>query len=131
MTSKSVPDRYGVVGHPVDHSRSPLIHTVFARQTGQNLTYELIDAEPAAFETAVRGFGAAGGKGLNVTVPHKEAAFALCGAKSEAATAAGAVNTISIVEGALRGDNTDGVGLIRDVTVNLRQPLAGARIVVL
>ena len=127
----SSPDRYALVGHPVEHSRSPLIHTVFARQTGQRLTYELIDAEPAAFETAVRGFGAAGGKGLNVTVPHKESAFALCGAKSEAATAAGAVNTISIVDGALRGDNTDGVGFIRDVTVNLRQALAGARIVVL
>ena len=128
---KQSPDRYALVGHPVEHSRSPLIHTVFARQTGQRLTYELIDAEPAAFETAVRGFGAAGGKGLNVTVPHKEAAFALCGQRSEAATAAGAVNTISIVDGALRGDNTDGIGFIRDVTVNLRQSLAGARIVVL
>jgi len=128
---KSAPDRYGLVGHPVEHSRSPLIHTVFARQTGQRLTYELIDATPAAFETAVRGFGAAGGKGLNVTVPHKEAAFALCAEHGEAAVVAGAVNTISMVAGALRGDNTDGVGFIRDVTVNLRQPLAGARIVVL
>src|SRR5262252_3690195 len=73
----SPPDRYAVIGHPVDHSRSPLIHTLFARQTQQNLTYELIDAEPKDFETAVRGFGAAGGKGVNVTVPHKEAAFAL------------------------------------------------------
>lgn len=127
----SPPDRYALVGHPVEHSRSPLIHTVFARQTGQRMTYELIDAEPAAFETAVRGFGAAGGKGLNVTVPHKEAAFALCAEHGVAATVAGAVNTISIVEGGLRGDNTDGAGFIRDVTVNLRQGLAGARIVVL
>src|SRR6185503_10997194 len=102
------PDRYALVGHPVDHSRSPLIHTVFARQTGQRLTYELIDAEPAAFETAVRGFGAAGGKGLNVTVPHKQAAFALCKKVSDAAKVAGADNTI-----------------------NLRQGLAGKRIVVL
>jgi shikimate dehydrogenase len=125
------PDRYALVGHPVEHSRSPLIHTVFARQTAQRLTYELIDAEPAEFETAVRGFGAAGGKGLNVTVPYKEAAFALCRQNSEAATAAGAVNTISIVDGNLSGHNTDGIGLIRDVTVNLRQTLAGARIVVL
>jgi shikimate dehydrogenase len=131
MTNKTPPDRYALVGHPVEHSRSPLIHTVFARQTGQRLTYELIDAEPAAFETAVRGFGAAGGKGMNVTVPHKEAAFALCSRSSDAATAAGAVNTISIVEGALIGHNTDGIGLIRDLTVNLRQQLAGARIVVL
>jgi shikimate dehydrogenase len=131
MTTKPVPDRYGVVGHPVDHSRSPLIHTVFARQTGQNLTYELFDCAPAAFETAVRGFGAAGGKGLNVTAPHKEAAFELCDDHSEAARAAGAVNTITIKAGHLRGDNTDGVGFIRDVTVNQRQALGGRRIVVL
>jgi shikimate dehydrogenase len=131
MTNKPVPDRYGVVGHPVDHSRSPLIHTVFARQTNQNLTYELLDCEPAAFETAVRGFGAAGGKGLNVTVPHKEAAFELCDDHSEAARVAGAVNTISITAGRVRGDNTDGVGFIRDVTVNQRQLLADRRVVVL
>jgi shikimate dehydrogenase len=128
---KPSPDRYALVGHPIEHSRSPLIHTVFARQTAQRLTYELIDADPAEFETAVRGFGAAGGKGLNVTVPHKEAAFALCSQNSEEATVAGAVNTISIVEGRLSGHNTDGIGFIRDVTVNLQQPLAGARIVVL
>ena len=129
--NKSAPDRYGLVGHPVEHSRSPLIHTVFARQTRQRLTYELIDAEPSAFETAVRGFGAAGGKGLNVTVPHKEAAFALCDETSTAARAAGAVNTISITRGRLRGDNTDGMGFMRDVTVNQREVLAGRRIVVL
>ena len=128
---KSPPDRYALVGHPVEHSRSPLIHTVFARATGQRLTYELIDAEPAAFETAVRGFGAAGGKGLNVTVPHKQAAFALCAKLSETATAAGAVNTISIEPGGLHGHNTDGIGLVRDLTVNLRRALAGKRIVVL
>lgn len=127
----SAPDRYGLVGHPVEHSRSPLIHTVFARQTRQRLTYELIDAAPEALETAVRGFGAAGGRGLNVTVPHKEAAFALCDASSEAATAAGAVNTISILDGRLRGDNTDGVGFIRDLTVNQGQSLTGKRVLVL
>jgi len=131
MTNKPVPDRYGVVGHPVEHSRSPLIHTVFARQTGQHLTYELLDAEPAAFETAVRGFGAAGGKGLNITVPHKEAAFALCDERSDAARVAGAVNTISIKAGRLVGDNTDGVGLIRDLTVNLGCKLAGARVLLM
>ncbi|HET8697591.1 MAG TPA: shikimate dehydrogenase [Gammaproteobacteria bacterium] len=125
------PDRYAVVGHPVAHSKSPLIHQLFARQTGEHLTYELLDAEPEHFETAVRGFGAAGGKGLNVTVPHKEAAFALVDERSEAASMAGAVNTISIDGGKLRGDNTDGVGFVRDVTVNHRQPLAGARVAVL
>jgi shikimate dehydrogenase len=129
--NKRAPDRYGLVGHPVEHSRSPLIHTLFARQTGQHLTYELIDASPEAFETAVRGFGAAGGKGLNVTVPHKEAAFALVDEVSDVATAAGAVNTISIDHGRLRGDNTDGIGFIRDVTVNHRQTLAGRKIIVL
>jgi len=127
----SPPDRYAVVGHPVDHSRSPLIHTLFARQTRQNLTYELIDAEPKDFETAVRGFAAAGGKGVNVTVPHKEAAFALVDETGDAAKAAGAVNTISFLAGKLRGDNTDGVGLIRDLTANEHVTLAGRRVLVL
>ena len=129
--TKSPPDRYALVGHPVAHSRSPLIHTVFARATGQRLTYELIDAAPEGFETAVRGFGAAGGKGLNVTVPHKQAAFALCKVLSDAAKVAGAVNTISFVAGTLHGHNTDGTGLVRDITVNLRQAMAGKRIAVL
>ncbi|HZL96216.1 MAG TPA: shikimate dehydrogenase, partial [Vicinamibacterales bacterium] len=128
--NKQPPDRYGLVGHPVEHSRSPLIHRLFARQTGRDLSYELIDALPEELETAVRGFGAAGGKGLNVTVPHKEAAFALVKERSAAATAAGAVNTISIDRGRLRGDNTDGIGFVRDVTVNQRQTLAGRRIIV-
>src|SRR6478752_7183072 len=124
-------DRYAVIGHPIDHSRSPLIHTLFARQTQQKLTYELIDAEPKDFETAVRGFAAAGGKGVNVTVPHKEAAFALVDETGEAAKAAGAVNTISFRAGRLRGDNTDGVGLIRDLTVNSQVTVAGRRVLVL
>ena len=79
----------------------------------------------------MRGFGAAGGKGVNVTVPHKEAAFALVDELSEAANAAGAVNTISFVAGRLRGDNTDGIGLIRDLTTNQHVTLAGRRILVL
>ena len=129
--NSSPPDRYAVVGHPVDHSRSPLIHTLFARQTQQNLTYELLDAEPKDFETAVRGFAAAGGKGVNVTVPHKEAAFALVDETGDAAKAAGAVNTISFRAGKLRGDNTDGAGLIRDLTSNEHVTLAGRRLLVL
>ncbi|MEO8466459.1 MAG: shikimate dehydrogenase [Gammaproteobacteria bacterium] len=125
MTNNSAPpDRYGVVGHPIEHSRSPFIHTLFARQTGQHLTYELIDASPAAFETAVRGFGAAGGRGLNVTLPHKEAAFALVDELSHAARMAGAVNTITMDGNRLLGDNTDGVGFIRDITVNQGLDLA-------
>jgi len=97
----------------------------------QKLTYEPIDAEPKDFETAVRGFAAAGGKGVNVTVPHKEAAFALVHERSEAASAAGAVNTISFAAGRLRGDNTDGVGLIRDLTTNQHVTLTGRRMLVL
>ena len=129
--NERTPDRYGLVGHPVEHSRSPFIHTLFARQTGENLTYELIDAAPAGLETAVRGFGAAGGKGLNITVPHKEAAFALVDEASAAAKAAGAVNTIGIDGGRLRGDNTDGIGFIRDVTENHDQPLDGRTVLML
>jgi shikimate dehydrogenase len=123
------PERYGLVGHPVEHSRSPFIHTLFARQTGQRITYEVIDASPAAFETAVRGFGAAGGRGLNVTVPHKEAACALVDELSDAARKAGAVNTVSIDGNRLRGDNTDGIGFVRDVTVNQGQELAGRSVI--
>jgi shikimate dehydrogenase len=130
MTNNDAPpDRYGLVGHPVEHSRSPFIHTLFARQTGQRITYELIDATPAAFETAVRGFGAAGGRGLNVTVPHKEAAFALVGEVTHAARVAGAINTITFDGGRLRGDNTDGIGFIRDVTVNQGFDLAGCSVI--
>ncbi len=125
------PERYALVGHPVEHSRSPLIHSLFARQTGAHISYELIDAEPSSFETAVRGFGAAGGKGLNITVPHKEAAYALVDEISAPADAAGAVNTIKFVDGMLYGENTDGVGLIRDLVANQHQTLAGRRMLVL
>ena len=127
----SRPDRYALVGHPVEHSRSPLIHRLFARQTGQPMTYELIDAEPPSFETAVRGFFAAGGLGMNVTVPHKGAAYELSAEVSERANAARAVNTLSMPDGVLRGDNTDGVGFIRDVTVNQHQTIAGRTVLVL
>ena len=127
------PDRYALVGHPVSHSRSPLIHQLFARQTGQNMTYELIDALPEEFETAVRGFGAAGGRGLNVTLPHKEAAFALCRTHGPEALMARAVNTITITGRGreLRGDNTDGRGFIRDVTGNHARAIAGQRVLLL
>lgn len=125
------PDRYALVGHPVAHSRSPLIHQLFARQTGERLTYELIDASPAEFETAVRDFAAAGGRGMNVTVPHKEAAFALADRHGEEAAAARAVNTLTFEEESVRGDNTDGIGFIRDVTVNWVEPIENRRVLVL
>jgi shikimate dehydrogenase len=130
-TTSQLPDRYGLVGHPVHHSRSPVIHARFARQTGQHLTYELIDAEPAAFEAAVRGFADAGGKGLNVTVPHKEAACRLADELGEEAAAAGAVNTLRLEGHKIFGDNTDGIGFLRDVTSNLGCELHGARALIL
>lgn len=125
------PDRYALVGHPVEHSKSPLIHELFARQTGENLSYELIDALPEHFETAVLGFSAAGGRGLNVTVPHKEAAFALCKMHGKEALAAMAVNTITFTKAGIRGDNTDGIGFIRDLTVNHELAVASRRVLVL
>jgi shikimate dehydrogenase len=124
-------DRYALVGHPVSHSRSPLIHQLFARQTGENLSYELIDAEPEQFETAVRGFAAAGGLGMNVTVPHKEAAFEICKTHGEEAEAARAVNTITFRKGGMHGDNTDGTGFIRDLCVNHERVIASRRVLLL
>lgn len=131
-TNGEKPDRYAVVGHPIDHSRSPVIHQLFASQTGQDIVYELIDAVPEAFETAVRGFAAAGGKGLNVTVPHKQAAYELCNELGPEAEKARAVNTISFsADGRLRGDNTDGIGFMRDLTEILDEPVEGRRVLVL
>jgi len=131
-TTGEKPDRYAVVGHPIEHSRSPVIHQLFARQTEQNIVYELIDAAPEAFETAVRGFGAAGGKGLNVTVPHKLAAYELCDELGPEAEKANAVNTISfLAQGRLRGDNTDGIGFVRDLTETLDEPVEDHRVLIL
>ena len=131
-TPDSEPDRYAVVGHPVEHSRSAVIHKFFARQTGQHITYELIDAAPAYFETAVRGFGAAGGKGLNITIPHKEAAFGIATELGPEAKRAQAVNTLTFLSNTrYRGDNTDGIGLLRDLTVNHGQEVAAKRILIL
>ncbi len=130
--SESKPDRYAVVGHPVQHSRSPMIHQLFARQTGDNISYELLDASPENFEVAIRGFGAAGGKGLNITMPHKQAACDLATERTPAADLAGAVNTLTFLPGAtIRGDNTDGIGFMRDLTSNQGQEIAGKRVLLL
>jgi len=124
-------DRYALVGHPVHHSRSPLIHQLFARQTGQQLSYELIDADRDQFEAAVKGFRAAGGKGLNVTVPHKEAAHRLADELGPEADIAKAVNTLSFTSGKVRGDNTDGIGFMRDLEVNLGLEIKANRVLIL
>ena len=125
------PDRYAVIGHPVAHSRSPRIHAAFAAATGQALEYGRIDAAPGAFEQAVRDFFGGGGRGLNVTVPHKEVAARLADRLTDRARLAGAVNTLAKqADGALLGDNTDGAGLMADLA-RLGIAVAGARVLVL
>ncbi len=113
----SQPSQFAVFGHPVAHSLSPRIHQAFAQQSGIALEYRAIDATPEAFAAAVRGFFAAGGAGANVTLPHKGAAFALADERSEAATRAGSANVLSPLPGGrLAAHNTDGAGLLRDLT---------------
>jgi shikimate dehydrogenase len=124
-------DRYGVMGYPVSHSRSPVIHRLFALQTGQELQYELLQVAPDKLETAVRQFQRTGGKGLNITVPHKAAVVRLCDHLSERAATAGAVNTLSFRDGEIYGDNTDGIGLLRDLVINLGLAIEGASILIL
>jgi shikimate dehydrogenase len=124
-------DRYGVMGYPVSHSRSPVIHRLFALQTHQNLQYELLQVTPDKLTMAVRQFQRTGGKGLNVTVPHKTEVTKLCDQLSERARTAGAANTLSFRDGEILGDNTDGIGLLRDLAVNLDVTLEGANILIL
>jgi shikimate dehydrogenase len=124
-------DRYYVIGNPIAHSRSPEIHAAFAAQTGQALVYERCLAPLDAFAATVRGLLAAGCKGANVTVPFKLEAAALANRLSERARAAGAVNTLSFIDGEIAGDNTDGAGLVADIVRNAGVPLAGKRILLL
>lgn len=131
MSETTTIDRYGVMGYPVSHSRSPVIHRLFALQTGQDMQYELLQVSPEKLETAVRQFQRTGGKGLNVTVPHKSAVARLVDKTSERAATAGAVNTLSFRDGEIHGDNTDGIGLLRDLSVNLGVNLEGANILIL
>jgi shikimate dehydrogenase len=132
VSSAARPDRYAVVGHPVAHSRSPFIHGEFARATGQALEYGRLDVVAGRFVAEVGLFFAGGGCGLNVTVPHKEAAFALVGTHTPRAARAGAVNTIlPAADGGLLGDNTDGDGLVTDLERNLGIALEGRRILIL
>ena len=124
-------DRYGVMGYPVSHSRSPVIHRLFALQTKQELQYELLQVAPEKLEAAVRQFQRTGGKGLNITVPHKSEVAKLCDQLSERARTAGAVNTLSFRDGEISGENTDGIGLLRDLVVNLGFTLEDANILIL
>ena len=124
-------DRYAVFGHPIAHSKSPQIHAAFARQTGQDMAYEAILAPLDGFAHSVAAFVAAGGRGANVTVPFKEEAFKLAKHLSPRAKHAHAVNTLKFEAEGIIGDNTDGAGLIADLTRNLQRELAGKRILLL
>lgn len=116
MTQPLVQDRYAVFGHPIGHSKSPVIHQAFARSTGESLRYEAILAPLDGFAESLQSFFSEGGKGANVTLPFKEQAYALCDCLSEEARLAGAVNTLSrLDDGRIKGDNTDGLGLVADL----------------
>ena len=124
-------DRYAVFGNPISHSKSPYIHTLFARQTNQNMEYtaELVPID--GFVVAATEFFSTGGKGCNVTVPFKEEAYRFADRLTERAKLAGAVNTLKkLDDGGILGDNTDGEGLVQDLLLN-RVPLAGAKILVI
>jgi shikimate dehydrogenase len=124
-------DRYVVFGNPIGHSKSPLIHRLFAEQTGQQLDYSTLLAPLDDFTTCAQAFFQEG-RGANVTVPFKEEAYRLADSLTARAQRAGAVNTLSkLADGSLQGDNTDGAGLVRDLTVNAGVSLAGKRILLL
>src|SRR5262249_23726886 len=126
MNANAEPKHFAVFGHPVAHSLSPRIHAYFGALRGIPLRYVPIDAPPETFAAQLPGFAAGGGSGANVTLPLKQAALALCADVSEFARRAGAVNTLSVApDGRWRGDNTDGAGLIRDLTERHRLDLRG------
>jgi shikimate dehydrogenase len=126
------PARHAVFGWPVAHSRSPWIHARFGEQTGIPLTYEAIEADIDAFPNALEAFARAGGTGANVTLPLKSVAASLCSELGEAAQRAGVVNTLTRRrDGSWRGDNTDGLGLIADITERQRVDVRGRRALVL
>lgn len=128
----AAPEQYAVMGNPVAHSLSPRIHAEFARRTRQRMVYTAIQVDEGGFPQALGNFQAAGGKGLNITVPFKQQAWALVDRRSARAERAGAVNTIRIEpDGSLYGDNTDGAGLVRDLRERLGLRLEGARLLLL
>jgi len=124
-------DQYAVFGNPISHSKSPQIHEEFARQTGQQLEYTAVAAPLDGFSETVQQFLAGDGRGLNVTIPFKEQAWELAAKRSERAELAGAVNTLLLKDGELYGENTDGVGLVTDLTDNYGARIQGARVLVL
>lgn len=126
-----MPDHYAVIGNPVAHSKSPQIHAQFARQTGQDLTYERLLAPTHAFIQVASAFRTRGGRGLNVTLPFKGDAYRFATVLSERANAAQAVNTLKFDGNAVLGDNTDGTGLVNDLARNFGYAIAGRRVLLL
>jgi len=124
-------DLYAVAGNPIAHSKSPLIHTMFAQSCGQSITYDRILVPEGGFVATADAFRASGGKGLNITAPCKLDAFAYADTVSPSAKLAGAVNALRFGDGGVEGENFDGVGLVRDITTNLGQPVAGRRVLLL
>ncbi len=124
-------DFYAVIGNPIAHSKSPLIHAEFSRQTGQDIRYEAILAPVDAFPATVSSFRARGGKGANVTVPFKLEAHKISTRLTERAQAAQAVNTLVFEPGGIAGDNTDGAGLVRDIVVNLKFLIKARRVLLM
>ena len=124
-------DVYAVIGNPIAHTKSPRIHAEFARQLEQDLRYEAIFAPRDGFAKAIAEFRAAGGRGMNVTVPFKLEAFALATERTERAEQAGAVNTLKFDGPVILGDNTDGAGLVSDIRDRLRFALRDARVLLM
>ncbi len=124
-------DKYCVFGNPISHSKSPIIHAAFAHQTGQDISYQPILAPSDGFADAVDAFIAEGGRGANVTLPFKQEAYLLATTLTRRAEQAGAVNTLVFNDDEIIGDNTDGVGLLRDITLNLQCPIQGKRVLLL
>ncbi len=112
-------DKYAVIGNPIAHSKSPLIHKMFAEQTGQDISYEAIEAPLDGFANTIQRLRDEGYKGCNITVPFKHEAYKLANVHSDRAHAAHAVNTLLFQDGTIFGDNTDGVGLVSDIEQNL------------
>jgi len=130
--NQTMTDKYAVIGNPIEHSKSPLIHAEFARQTGQDMEYGRLLGTPDDFAGDARRFFGDGGRGMNVTVPFKEQAWKIADERSPGAEIAGAVNTLILLQDdRLRGDNTDGVGLVRDLTENHGFEMIGKRVLLL
>lgn len=127
----TAPDRYAVIGHPVEHSRSPEIHRLFAEQCDQAMEYTRLPAPFDGFQRVASEFFAGGGAGLNVTLPFKQAAADLAARLTQRAERAGAVNTLMATDDGLLGDNTDGAGLVADLIEHLRVNIAGRHLLIL